>query len=65
MRIHEGFKRVCENLKGNRKPVGFAKAYLSGFYETARLKPCPFVLSRFFIQIFGRWNEAVRLSRTH
>jgi len=27
---HEGFKRVSENLKGNRKPVGFAKAYLSG-----------------------------------
>jgi hypothetical protein len=22
--------RGCENLKGNRKPVGFAKAYLSG-----------------------------------
>jgi hypothetical protein len=22
-------------LEGNRRPVGFAKAYLSGFYETA------------------------------
>jgi hypothetical protein len=26
----EGFKRVSENLKGNGKPVGFEKAYLSG-----------------------------------
>jgi hypothetical protein len=26
----QGSQRVCENLKGNRKPVGFAKAYLSG-----------------------------------
>jgi hypothetical protein len=25
-----GVKRVCENLKGTRKPAGFAKAYLSG-----------------------------------
>jgi hypothetical protein len=23
-------RMVSENLKGNRKPVGFAKAYLSG-----------------------------------
>ena len=27
---HQGSQRVCENLKGNGKPVGFAKAYLSG-----------------------------------
>jgi hypothetical protein len=28
--IHQGFKWVAENLKENRKPVGIAKAYLSG-----------------------------------
>jgi hypothetical protein len=35
VRTRQGSQRVCENLQENRKPVGFAKAYLSGFYETA------------------------------
>jgi hypothetical protein len=56
-----GSQRVCENLKGNRKPVGFAKAYLSGrqaraIYGTA--KAVPFVQRRFFIQFFCCCPEA-------
>jgi signal transduction histidine kinase len=31
VRGSEGFERVYENPKGYRKPLAFAKAYLSGF----------------------------------
>jgi hypothetical protein len=32
---HPDSKRVCENLKENRQPVDFAKAYLSGLSRQA------------------------------
>jgi hypothetical protein len=54
---HPDSKRVCENLKENRQPVDFAKAYLSGLSRQAQViygtaKAVPFVQRRFFIRFF-------------